>query len=477
MKSTLVGRELECKEIQKCIASKRSEFVVVYGRRRIGKTFLVRSFFNDTYDFSFVGARNLTVQQQLDRFAANLQSYSKKRKKYSFTTWFEAFEALQKYLGSLPTDRKKIVFIDEMPWIDNYNSDFVKAVEIFWNAWANLRDDILLIACGSSTSWMVSNLIENQGGLHNRITNQIYLKPFNLYETELYLQDLGCNWDRFQIIQCYMVIGGVPFYLSLLDPALSLAQNIDRLFFKKNSLLQSEFKDLYGALFVHADKYISVVRALSNKKEGLTRQEISNKIGISGGGLTTILDNLAKCDFCLKTNIIGKKKKDTIYKLVDFYTLFYFHFIEDNKITDEEFWTHNIQSAKISSWQGLSFELICLTHTHQIKKALGIAGISTTISAWRKPADKDFKGAQIDLIIERVDRIINLLEMKFYDTNFSVTKDYHEKLRERMGIFRQATKTKCGIQNTLVTTFGLTQGLHSSIFSNTVTQDDLFGNI
>ena len=267
----LIGRETEIAQLKRVVESNRSEFVVVFGRRRIGKTFLIRKFFNDHYHFSYVGQRGVTDKIQLQRFALALQNYAGLENVPDFKNWFEAFDALRKYLSSLDTQTRKIIFIDEMPWIDRKQCDFVKALEDFWNAWANLRDDIVFIACGSATSWMVDNLMENQGGLHNRITSKIYLHPFTLKETEQYLESIDCHWDRYQIVECYMVFGGVPFYLSMLNSEESLAQNIDQLFFKKNSLLSLEFNELYNSLFSNANKYIAVVTALSQKKEGLDR--------------------------------------------------------------------------------------------------------------------------------------------------------------------------------------------------------------
>lgn len=472
MESMLIGRNKEIAELQRCYESNRSEFIIVYGRRRVGKTYLVRHCFQDKYDFMYVGARNLTQQQQLERFAESLAEFANLIVSPALKDWFEAFDQLKFYLQSLPK-RRKVIFIDEMPWIDSYKSDFVKALEIFWNGWAAMRDDIFFVACGSSTSWMVNNLIENQGGLHNRITNQIYLRPFNLNECEQYIDRLDFGWDRYQIMQCYMALGGVPFYYSLLNPSWSLAQNLDNLFFRRNALLQQEFNELYNALFKHADKYIEVVRALSTKREGLTRQQINDMTGISGGGLTKILSNLERCDFILQYAQFGKAKNSAIYRLSDFYTLFYLSFAEKHDGKDEKFWTHNMNSPAVRAWQGFTFELLCMVHLDQIKQALGISGIATESSTWRSK-DKESDGAQIDLVISRADRIISLCEMKFSEEKYGMTEDYAEKLRDRMGIFRQETKTRRGLQNVLVTPFGLTKSKHNSIINNVVTAEGLF---
>lgn len=289
MKSTqsLIGRESERRELEQSMTSGRSELVVVYGRRRIGKTYLIEQHFNHSFDFWYVGVRNIPSRTQLKRFGKQLTKYS--GLDYRFHDWFDAFDALEDYLETLTPERKKIVFIDEMPWMDSTRSNFVVALENFWNGWAMSRGDIMLIATGSATSWMREKLIGNKGGLHSRITRQLHLKPFSLLETEQYLQSMDIVWDRYQILQSYMVMGGVPFYYSLLEPGFSLVQNIDRLCFQSDGKLRIEFDELYNALFQHADKYIEVVQALSQNKNGLTNKELSRKTKCDGSTLSKIL--------------------------------------------------------------------------------------------------------------------------------------------------------------------------------------------
>lgn len=306
----IIGRDKEKAELQRCIDSDRSELVIVYGRRRVGKTYLVDEFFGRKYDFTFVGGHNLPQRTQLRSFAKALKQAMGETSARKLSDWFDAFDVLEEYLSSLPEDRKKIIFVDEMPWIDSLRSDFTPAFENFWNGWAARRRDIVFIASGSATSWMVDKLIENQGGLHARITCQIYLRPFTLYETELYLKSRGCSWDRFQIAQCYMFFGGIPFYLSLIDPSLSLVQNVDALCFNKGGALRQEFDELYGALFTHAGNYIKVVRLLANHKGGMTNAEIAKAAELDGKKLCQILKNLERCDFIMKFRYYGKKRSE-----------------------------------------------------------------------------------------------------------------------------------------------------------------------
>lgn len=474
MQGKLISRERECKELQRCLDSDRSELVVVSGRRRVGKTYLIDKFFDYKYDFTYVGEHNTPAKIQIQDFMRALERHSQKKSPKT-TTWYEAFHALEDHLETLPAQRKKVIFIDEMPWIDTQRSNFVSALENFWNGWANRRTDIVLIATGSATSWMADKIEGNQGGLHARITCNLHLAPFNLHETEEYLRLQNCQWDQYQILQSYMIFGGVPFYLSLLNTADSLAQNIDRLFFAGGAQLKGEFDELYTALFVKADKYIAVVKLLSENKFGLTRDEILGATGIEGALLSKILKNLERCDFITCFSQYGNKIRDSIFRLSDFFTLFYYKFIVSNNTKDEQWWTNNFDSRSVMAWMGLTFELICLNHHRQIKAALGIAGVGTAVSTWRSKTNKT-PGFQIDMIIERADRIIHLCEMKFCTDLYGITKEYEMKLRERMALFRMATKNKKTLVNTFVTTFGVVDGKHKSIVHSEVKMEDLFSN-
>lgn len=469
----LIGRKLEQAKLQACMESERSEFVVVYGRRRIGKTFLVRRFFRDNYAFSFVGKHEMGREQQLAEFAKELMRYSHSTFVPQLKNWTEAFDALQRLLETYDIPGKKVVFFDEMPWMDTPKSDFVSALENFWNGWANMRDDIVLVACGSATSWMVDKLLHNQGGLFNRITQKLYLRPFKLREMEQYLDEKHFGWNRYQIAQCYMILGGIPFYLTLLNPKLSLLSNIDELFFADaHAMLRTEYNELYSTLFKRPDNYLAVIRMLTERKEGFTRKEISEKTKLGGAALSKILSDLEQCDFIFSYARYGNAKNNAIYRIKDFYTLFYYKYVNGIDTKDSLRWTHLSSTPQVSSWQGFSFELLCLLHLDEIKKALGIDRILNDASAWRSKQPE--QNTQIDLVIERADHNINLCEMKFSSGMYAIDKGYEQKLRERMSIFLAETMTRCSTRITLVTTYGVLQNKHSGIVNDEVLLDDLF---
>ncbi len=471
----LIGRQTELAELKSALDSKRSELIILYGRRRIGKTFLVRSFCNDVYSFHFVGAHGKNIKKQLAYFREVLQSYCPDVEIPELLNWHEAFRQLAGYLEQCKEVRK-VVFFDEMPWIDTQKSDFVSELEYFWSNWVQNRDDIVFIACGSATTWMKEKLEDNKGGLHNRITHRIYLRPFYLRECKEYLLSNGFDWDDYQILQYYMIFGGVPYYMSLLRPQLSLVENVDTLIFRRGGALSDEFKELYNALFKKADKYIRIVQLLATKREGFTKMEISAETGYSGGGLTKLLENLERCDFIVSYTQFGNKTKQTLYRLCDFYTLFYFRYVKNNHSKDEQYWQHHFQNRSVESWEGFTFEEVCLRHLSQIKQGLGISGMATEASSWRfVPAKEDTrKGAQVDLVISRADKMIHLCEMKFSSTPYTITKEYAERLITRKQLFMEGNGVSRGVVLTFVTPYGLKDGLHTSMVHSSLTAKDLF---
>lgn len=471
MKTEIIGRIREQKELKEYIASQSSEFIAVYGRRRVGKTFLIREMFGDNFAFYVTGMDNVPMQEQLLNFNLTLRRCSGKEWK-PVSNWLLAFDQLISYLESLPPGNK-IIFMDELPWMDTHKSGFVSALEHFWNSWASARHDIKLIVCGSATSWMIDKLINNRGGLHNRLTHRMLIEPFNLKECERYFHSRDITYSRHEIAECYMVMGGIPFYLSQMKKGLSVAQNIDRLFFEESAALGNEFDNLYRALFKYSEKYVKIVGALATKGKGLNRLEIIKQSGLSNnGGLSIMLKELEACGFIRRYEPFGKVKKEALYQLVDFFTLFYFRFILKNRYKDEHFWTSSQGSSVHRAWSGYAFEMLCLCHIRQIKKALGISGIQSLVSSWRSEISEE--GAQIDLVIDRKDQTVNLCEMKYSITEFAIDKKYDAILRNKQAAFLAETKTRKSLQLTFVTTYGVKPNAYSSRVQSEVLLEDLF---
>jgi AAA+ ATPase superfamily predicted ATPase len=468
----LTGRKTECAELDGIMESEQSEFVVVYGRRRVGKTFLVREHFGQKFAFYHTGTANTKMEGQLKTFNSSLHKYGEMPYP-QVKTWLETFEQLTHLLTYKKQDGKKIVFIDEMPWLDTKNSGFIQGLEYFWNSWASAQHDIVLIVCGSATSWMLNNLVNNHGGLHNRVTRQIYLRPFTLAECEEYFAQRNIEISRHETVENYMIFGGIPYYLSLMKKQLSMAQNIDNLCFKEKGELTEEFNNLYASLFRHSENHIKIVEALSRKTQGLTRDEIIEYTKLpNGGGLTKTLDELELCGFIRKYRGYKKKNRDSLYQLTDFFTLFYFNFMLDNKNSDEHYWTNLLENARHRAWSGYAFEQVCLAHIAQIKRKLGILGVLTNVSTWRSKETEP--GAQIDLVIERNDRVINLCEMKFANKEFVIDSKYDSVLRHKRATFREELKTQKAVHLTMISTYGVKRNAYWGNVQSEITMDDLF---
>ena len=470
----LIGRKKQKNELLAAYNSQQSEFVAVYGRRRIGKTFLIRQTMGMNMTFSHAGIANGTMQEQLFGWCASLRDAGFQTTKTP-KNWLEAFELLKDFIR-IRTEKRKVIFIDEMPWMDTPRSKFVNALEFFWNGWASGRDDILLIVCGSATSWIINKIFKNHGGLHNRVTRQIYLEPFTLAECEEYAQSKNLVLSRYDLLEAYMAVGGVPYYWSQMERGKSLAQNIDELFFSPSGKLHYEYNELYRSLFHNPDNYLSVIQSLARKKSGLTRDEIVRESHIANNGnLTQVLDDLVHCSFIRSFNADTRKQYKKVYQLIDNFTLFHLHFMVDNKISDSEFWEHNYNSSIRLAWTGLAFERVCFQHIPQIKKALGINGISSNVYPWRIAADDNLgSGVQIDMLIDRADNTINLCEMKFADREFYVDKDCDQNLRHKFHRLAEYTKHRKTLQITLITTYGIEQRGYWNVVQNTITMEELF---
>ncbi len=476
MHSTIIGRKAELQTLAKVLASPEAELVAVTGRRRIGKTFLVTSAYKEHFIFDIIGVQNGLLETQLQNFADQLALYTESSLPLKTpANWAEAFRLLRNYIQNKKIDSKKVLFFDELPWLAGQKSGFLEAFGYFWNSWAS-RQNLVIVICGSAASWMIQQVVNDKGGLHNRITKHIYLEPFTLAETQAFLQNRQIFLDPYQIVQIYMALGGVPHYLKELDPEKTILQNINTLCFSKNGALSDEFNRLYPSLFANADNHITVVRALALKNQGMTRNELVDISKLpNGGGLSKILDELGQSGFITEYFPFGKKKKEKIYRLSDEYSLFYLQFIERHRYQSGTIWQNLSQTPAYKTWAGYAFEGLCLKHLEQIKHALGISGVYALASSFYKKGNNQTDGLQIDMVLDRNDHIINLFEIKFYNKQFALTKEDAEDLRQKLWLFQENTKTTKQINWVFITTFGLTRNQYSSgLIDKALTINDLF---
>ncbi len=472
----LIGRNKERQLLRNAVDEEYSQFIAVYGRRRVGKTFLIRESFDYHFTFQYTGAAHTSTLKQLSRFRLALHEQGLTDVPSKLNNWMDAFSELRRFLSQQAENTKKVVFLDELPWMDAPRSGFLAELEAFWNGWASARKDIVLIVCGSSTSWMVKKIIKNKGGLHNRLTHRIALEPFTLGLCEKLVESRGLVMSRKQILEGYMIFGGIPYYWSLLQRGSSLTQEIDRLIFSANGDMHDEFDMLYASLFNKPEPYIKVITLLAKKKMGLTRNQIiAEGRFVDNGAITDLLNDLTWCGFVRPYSMPGHKVKDTIYQLVDQYTLFYFEFIA-GKHHGKHYWEDMRGKPQYNTWCGLAFERVCLWHTEQIKKKLGISGVVTNEYAWRYAGDQHLgiPGVQIDLLIERGDEIIDLCEMKYSNKEFALSDAYEQELSRKKEVFSLMSRTKSAVHIVMVTTNGLAHNKHYGDIQNEVVLNDLF---
>ncbi len=470
----LIGRDLERRRLLETMKSDKSEFVAVFGRRRIGKTFLVQETFGNSFSFVHTGLAREGMRKQLAEFRYSLEQFFGVRRK-TFGDWSGAFHALQESLDGLPSG-KKVVFIDEMPWMDTPRSGFVSALEHFWNGWACFRKDIILIVCGSATSWIISKVINDHGGLHNRVTMRMPLRPFTLSQCEEMVKKRGLRLDRRQILEGYMAMGGVPFYWDRIRKGESMAQSMDRLFVAKDAEFSGEFDRLYASLFKNPGIHVGIVTALADRMCGKTRRELLADLKAEdNGAFSKALLELEECGFIERSNLPGRIRRDSLYRLVDNYSLFYFKFIRGTASRSSDHWQRMATSQTGRIWCGLAFERVCMAHIDQVKKALGISGVMSEVYAWRhKSGSDDDRGAQIDLIIDRKDGVANICEVKYSAGKFVISGEYAENLARKIEAFSQSQHFGKSVFLTMITPCGVKENEHSGVVQSEVTLDDLF---
>lgn len=477
MAEIIIGRDAEKKVLKEMLHSKEAELIAILGRRRVGKTFLVRNYYQQQLVFECTGIHEAGLPDQLLNFSRSLQQAMQSTVPPATpNNWGQAFTFLSDFLITKLKSQTAVVLFDEFPWIHTPKSGFLTAFGHWWNTWASRQPKLKVVICGSAASWMIENVLHNKGGLHNRVSRTLQLLPFNLQESEEYLKSRGVKLDHYQILQLYMAMGGIPQYLKQVDRGKSTQQVIDELFFEKNAMLKNEFSVLYKSLFDNASHHEAIVRVLAKKAKGMSRSEVIQACGLSTGGTTTrLFEELEQSGFITQYIPFEKTSRDAIYKLTDEYSLFYLKFIDHARATGSGTWHTLAEGQSYNSWTGYAFEAVCQKHLPQIKKGLGISGVYTEASGWRYVPKKGEKGAQVDLLLDRADHCINLCEMKFSAEEFTIDKKYAGELDSKISVFKAQTKTKKTIFPTMVTTYGTKKNMYyTGRIISEVTMEDLF---
>lgn len=471
----MIGRERERKIFNDCIDSDKSELITVLGRRRVGKTYLIRKACERNIVFEVIGIQNGTIAEQMNHFAEQLKTYFNFEQKKKIITWLQAFALLKTCLEKSKKKSKKVLFFDEVPWLgESSKRKFIEALGHFWNTWA-VNNNIVIILCGSAASWIVKHVVNSKGSMYNRVTKKIMLQPFTLYEVDLFLKAKGMHLDEYQIMQLYMALGGIPHYLDQVQTNKSIAENLTDICFDKLGLLHDEFDNLYKALFTNHNNYIAVIRSLAQSKKGLTRQEIINATGLTdGGSFTQILKDLVQCDFIIEQHPFSKRKRDIQFRLIDEFSLFYLRFVDGQNTTGKTYWQQTMGSQIYKIWSGYAFENICFRHQDQILKATKLEAILTSFSSFYIQATDELPGTQIDMVLDRADGVVNLFEIKFYKEPVIITNDMAQKLRTKIAVFKASTLTKKQVFVSMISIYGTVPNKYSNgILAHDISGRDL----
>ena len=471
----IISRKKEKKELEYCEKSKKSELICIYGRRRVGKTFLVEQTFRE-FAFRAVGLEKGTAKQRLKSFGQRLVEYGDDIKSAP-GDWFEAFSRLDKILSMDSVRRspygKKIVFLDEFPWFASKRSDFLVAFEDLWNRRGTMDGDLVFIICGSATSWIIKNVIKNTGNMFQRVTKKICIEPFTLAETELFFEDREFDWSREQIAECQMIFGGLPFFFDLMNTSLSLVQNINRLLFDKDALYRDETKRLLEATLSESAVYEKILSKLAFAKYGMKKAKLQEEIGASNGTYGRAIQDLADCGYIIEYRKKYEAYNPLYFQLMDPFLLFHYYYLSKEKRTDS--YEDMISGmGRYDNWRGQAFEILCFNHTHSIKSALGISGVKTECYPWYNSENDKSERAQIDMVIERADNITNLCEIKYTNKPFAVDASYEQQLIRKRDIFKEKTGTSQALKTIMISAKGLAGTAYTSYISEVITLDDLF---
>lgn len=458
----MIGRDKQINQLNETLNSSKSSFVAITGRRRVGKTYLIDEVYKKNICLRVTGIEGGNFKAQVVNFTQKISEHSSKPIFTVPKNWQEAFLHLKSYLKALPNNKKQVIFLDELPWINTPKSGFIQLLAHLWNDFLSKESHFILVVCGSSTSWITQKIVNDKGGFHNRLTHLIKLSPFTLSETKQFLQSKNIRQTDSSIAELYMVMGGIPFYLENVKNGESPMVSVERMCFLDGGILKNEYDNLYKAIFESPANHEAVVESLAHAKQGLTREEIIKKTKIKvGGTYQRTMEELLTAGFIVEEYPFAKKKRGSIYRLVDEFSVFYHKFIKENRKSQIGIWQmlSNSQSYKI--WSGYAFESLCMKHVNEIKGALGVQNVYTDTSSYRHIGNELEDGFQIDLIINRKDMVINLCECKFYESNFEITKKYGTQLKIRKSLFRTATKTKKNIFTTLITNHPIKENEYS----------------
>ena len=493
----MIGRKKEIKLLNEICDLEESSLVAIYGRRRIGKTYLVNHMFKkyrqDCLFFEFTGAYDGDKRGQIDNFIDQVYEWFYVEPSFEIKSWSDAFRFLKrtidKEIKKRDSNEKVIVFLDEVPWIDRSNKGgFLSALGYFWNTWCEPRENVVLILCGSNSSWIRDKILKNaRGSLYQRVTHQISMYPFDLKETKAYLlEQKGFMIDNKTVTDIYMIFGGVAKYLSFLNPNESSAENIDRVFFSIHGSMYREYDELFSSLFADkSDYYKSVIELLCTRRSGFSLSDISKAFNEKlGGKLRLAIAELEECGFIKGLSKYGNSVRGVNYMIVDPYILFHHKWIKGFSRNDiatlpNNYWLHKSSSQSYAVWSGYAFEIVVMVNIRLYLNAIGRLGFFSGVYHWQHMAkSEDEQGAQIDMVVNYGNNIFDILECKYYNSEYVISKEYAKNIKNKLSMFKKYglySKQKSELRLVFLTSYGVKMNAEAhSLNISRVCLDDLF---
>jgi AAA+ ATPase superfamily predicted ATPase len=404
-----IGRKVEIAQLTALIDLPRPSIAVIYGRRRVGKSELIRHVTQGKNVLSFEGLEGQPKHKQIKNFLFQLSAQSNIREK-NISDWPDALILLR----TLTQDGQWIIILDEFQWMANYQNELVSVIKMIWEKYLSQNPDLTLILCGSIASFMKSKVLKSSA-LYGRTDYELNLHELNLSEISEFFPGKGSD----EVIDTAMLVGGIPKYLELISEYPSLYDALEPLAFSQDGFFKTEYDRLFASHFGKKPIFMKIIQTLATNPYGLTTGKLAKEMQVaSGGTLCHQLDDLESAGFLHSIIPFDKPEGSKLrkYILMDAYVRFYHSIIRGSmkETTPPNTQFHAIMSSpRYAAWAGMAFEFLCMRHHKEISRILGFHGIPYTAGPFFQRKTLDTPGVQIDLLFERSDKILVLCEMKY----------------------------------------------------------------
>ena len=481
-----IGREDKLGRFKAAEDEEEAAVIIVYGRRRIGKTELIEQHFRTRNLLKFEGIQpdpklsHAAVREyEIGLVLSQLAEYAEAPHfaRLKFERWKEIFDLL----ASLIATGSWTLYFEEVQWLANYHPEFFAELKSVWDNQLRHNKDLIIVLCGSSPSFISGQLIASQA-FYSRTNEEILLRELSLQETRSFL---GEHRSLYEVLLGYLTVGGVPGYLKYLAKESSVLLSLCKHSFLPNAYFLRDAKRVFVSSLRTNSHFEATIHYLSKKKYA-TREEIARNLKIkAGGSLTELLNELEACAFIERYTPVHLSENSTVvrYCISDNYLQFYYKFIAPLRKDIEqgafqEHPTAALEKESFQKWLGFAFQRFCRTHHQHIARILGFSGIKYQAGAYfHRDHLKKGQGFQIDLLFIRADHVITVCEVRYSQTRIS-TKIINELERKISFLREHFQKAKhATIERVLITTEGADDTLTARAYlDRVITLEDLFSH-